>query len=406
MSQPPQMPNIDLNQLMQSAQQIAQTIPTDEKDRINNMNMDQMFNHVTDTVFTSMEQSGRQIDPATKSQMKVMSKAMLGQVMESMGEGSAEPKESKIDLGNLANKVTERTEGTKHKTPKKNDKFEEIADEEEVPGLRPRVDDIYYNLPVSLEDMYYGKTKKLAVKRSRIDKSGKKVKSEKFKIEVPIIRGVQDGQEIRFNREGDEKLGYESGDVVITLNQNNHEHFERHGNTLYTVKNISLYESYAAGLGLIKIVLKHLDGSYLYLKADDGSPLHSKDGARKVKGGGMPVYGSKKNEFGDLYVRFNVILPETFEGSDGEKAVSIIEKLFPVLPNNKSSLIHTDSEKKGFVEGPKDKVRDVKLEEVTEEDQEQLDYEEEEFSDEERSSDEYSDEYSDYSEESHDERRR
>lgn len=62
-----QVPNFDINQLMKSAQQIAQSIPDEEKENISNMNMDQMFDHITTTVFNTMEQNGRQIDPATKN---------------------------------------------------------------------------------------------------------------------------------------------------------------------------------------------------------------------------------------------------------------------------------------------------------------------------------------------------
>jgi len=390
-----QMPQIDLNQIMQSAQQLANNISPEEKDRISNMNMDQMFDHVTGTVFGAMEKNGQQIDPATKTQMKLLSKNMLGQFMEGM-EDENEVENSKIDLGDLEAK------SETHKLPKKEEVVEVLDDKEEVLPLRPRGDDVYYNLDVSLEDMYAGKTKKLRVKRERA--AGRKTKKESVKIEVPVLKGTRDGQEVRFNREGNEKPGYEAGDIVVTLNQNNHSYFERHGETLYTVKNISLYESYAAGRGDIKIVLKHLDGSYMFLKVDDGIPLHANDGSRKIKGGGMPVFGSKKGEYGDLYIRFNVILPETFEGVDGDKALDVIKQLFPILPGNKDTLVHTDGKTHGFNVGPSDKTRDVVLEEVTEEDKEQIDYEEEDYS-------EYSDEYSDdsseddYSEDSRERRR-
>ena len=47
-------------------------------------------------------------------------------------------------------------------------------------------------------------------------------------------------------------------------------------------------------------------------------PLHTQDGARKIRKGGMPIYNKKnqKLEYGDLYIRFNIILPENFEGDE------------------------------------------------------------------------------------------
>lgn len=388
-----QLPNIDFAKLMQSAQQIAQNISEDDKNNMNNMNMEQMFDQVTNTVFSSLDPNGDKIDSASKAQMKLMSKTMLGQVMESVEEGmddGAPIPDSKIDLGDFqkgqggGQKIPQ--EG--HKLPQKDSKFEEVStdDEEEIPDLRPRMKDLFYSLSLNLDELYTGKTKKIAVKRNRLDKKGKKVVKDKRKLEIPIIPGMRDGQEIRFNKEGDEKPGYETGDIVITLDQNGHNNFERHGNTLYTVKNISLYESYAAARGEISIVIKHLNGSYMVLKTN-GEPLHTRDGARKVRNGGMPVYKSKKSEYGDLYIRFNVILPEKIED---DAAMAAIEQLFPVLQNNKDDTVFHNKTNIGFdISGRK--VHEVLLEEVTEEDMEQLDYEEESDSDEYSDSDESSD---------------
>jgi len=76
-SQPPtQPPQLDIASLMASAQNIVKSITSEDKDKINNMNMNQMFEHVTETVFQNLEKGGNQIDPASKQQMKVMSKMM------------------------------------------------------------------------------------------------------------------------------------------------------------------------------------------------------------------------------------------------------------------------------------------------------------------------------------------
>ena len=161
-----------------------------------------------------------------------------------------------------------------HQVPTKVDNVEELDSDEEVDELHPYVDDLFYNLPVTLEELYTGKIKKLAIQRERL--AGKKIVKEKRKIEVPVLPGMKDGQEIRFNREGNEKLGYESGDIVITLAANAHQNYERVGNILCYVKNISLYESYAAGRGDINIVIQHLDGTNMILKTDGTSSSYSR----------------------------------------------------------------------------------------------------------------------------------
>jgi DnaJ-class molecular chaperone len=377
--QMPQMPpQLDLNSLMASAQNIVKSITSEDKNKIEKMDMSQMFEHVTDTVFSSLEKNGNQIDPASKQQMKVMTKMLAGTVMENMEPERNPNVKSKIDLGDGDDQDHDHDhdDHTHDKVPQKKEVFEELDSDTEVDELRPIAEDLYYKLPVSLEEIYTGKTKKLLVSRERLDKSGKKVVPEKRKIEVPVLPGMRHGQEIRFNKEGNEKYGYRSGDIIITLAVNSHSSYERVDNALCCVKNISLYESYAAAKGLINIVIKHLDGTYMILKVDDGVPLHAKDGTRKVRHGGMPVFNKKtrKTEYGDLYIRFNLILPETF---DGDENLVMIEKLFPVLVTNKDAIIYNIPKRHSDFDRTTVKAKEVLLEEVTPEDLDQLDYDDE-----------------------------
>jgi DnaJ-class molecular chaperone len=383
----PHMPFGDINQLMKSAQQIAQNMSLGDKDKMDKMDINQMFEHVSSSLFSTMEQGGNKIDPASKEQMKVISRTMLSQVMDNVDDDEVDDKnfESKI---NISNDVisTEDQHADQHadqhvdKIPTKEMEFEVVDSDEEADELKPIVDDLHYNLSVSLEEVYNGKNKKLAVNRDRIN--GKSITKEKRKLEVGIIQGMKNGQEIRFNKQGNEKFGFESGDIVVTVSINNDNSYERIGNNLFSVKSISLYESYAAGKGDIRVVVKHINGSFLVLKPD-GNPLHSRDGARKIRGYGMPIVdkNNKKLQYGDLYIRFNLILPETFEGIDD---LNIIEKLFPILANNKDTTIYNDKSRNRFDPGSS-KVSEVLLDEVTPEDMEQLEFDDESSSESDRS---------------------
>ncbi len=367
------IPQLDFSALMASAESIVQNIQSGNKE---SMDMNKLFEQVTETLI------GDKMDPASKQQMKLMSKLFLDTAMENI-----EPDNNVVNLRNkskinlednddsedkMVHSVHSEDKMVQDKIPQKNENVEELDSDTEVDELRPIADDVYYKLPVTLDELYTGKTKKLLITRDRLDKSGKKVITEKRKIEVPVFPGMKHNQEIRFNKEGNEKYGCRSGDIIITLAVNSHNMYERIGDTLHYVQNISLYESYAAAQGLINIVIKHLDGSFIVLKVDDKVPLHAKNGARKIRNGGMPIFNKKtrKTEYGDLYIRFNLILPESF---DGDKDFTIIEKLFPVLPINKDSIVTKGS---SFNSGSS-KIRDVLLEELTLEDMEQLDYDEE-----------------------------
>lgn len=281
------------------------------------------------------------------------------------------------------------------KIPTNGTGVEPIDDDSDVEDLQPRMRSIRHNLDVTLEDLYLGKTKKFAVNRNRLVKGTTTVKEEKVKLEIPIIPGTLDGREIRFNYQGNEKPGYETGDIVITISAIEHNRFQRSKDTLFTVRNVSLYESYAAAVGLVHVVIEHLNGTFMVLEPD-GKPLHNGDGLRKVKGAGMPILKRSKQdkqEYGDLYIRFNLILPDSF--NDEEATFKILEKMFPVLEDNKNMTVFKDLKtkqilKKGFdVSGAK--IKKVNICEVTPEEMEQLEYESEKEDDEEEEDEEEED---------------
>ena len=106
--------------------------------------------------------------------------------------------------------------------------------------------DICFDLNVDLEDFYSGKKKKLNVKRKRIiEVDGKQqVVEEKKKLIIPIEKGMKDEQQIRFEGEADQIPGYKSGDIIITLIENEHPVFQRDSDNLIIIKNINLYQIY------------------------------------------------------------------------------------------------------------------------------------------------------------------
>jgi hypothetical protein len=353
----------DINTILESAKNIM-----GDKDP-SKMKIDEMLEHLSENILGNI----KGIDPASKNQLKSVTKMMFGSLKEEMTQPEPiAPENSKIDL---EGKQVRRIEGDKltgDKIPEEKHIFEELDSDSETEEFRKIADDLYFKLEVSLEELYTGKTKKLQVTRERLDPKGKLI-TEKRKFAVPIIKGMKHGQEIRFNKEGNEKYGYRSGDIIIELAANTHHSFERIGNVLCHVKNISLYESYAAAKGLINVIVQHLDGTYMILNINDGVPLHAKDGMRKIRHGGMPFFNKKTNkfEYDDLIIRFNLILPTEF---DSDESMQIIERMFPVI--DKESIVYRDPKKHGF-QLDNSKARHVLLEETNLEDERKIDYVEE-----------------------------
>jgi len=70
----------------------------------------------------------------------------------------------------------------------------------------PEVTTVERALPVSLEDLYHGVTKKMKIKRKTFDDLGKRITTDTV-LEVPIKPGLKKGSKIRFKGVGDQEEG-------------------------------------------------------------------------------------------------------------------------------------------------------------------------------------------------------
>lgn len=338
-----QLPNIENGfqlppNLMEMAQKIAQSMPTTNSEG-EQLDIKDMVSHVTKSVSQMMGTGDMDLTNITQTLVSTF------EGMQQQTSGASQSSvPSKVKLPLVDPKQT------------KESYFEELDDDSDADEFQPRTKDLHFNLNVDLADFYRGKVKKLAIRRKRIQKEGGKLKviEEKKKIAINVEPGMRDEQIIRFNKEADELPGHETGDIVITLCENPHGYFEREGDNLFIVKKISLYEALAVTCDReIELNIEHLDGTYLKIKTDKKT-LHANEGIWKIRGEGMPLY--KKEGKGDLYIRFNLIIPDSID----KKQIDLVKELFP--PYNSNFGLENK------------RVRECDLEEVTEEDMEALDY--------------------------------
>merc|ERR1712214_114552 len=73
--------------------------------------------------------------------------------------------------------------------------------------------------------------------------NGRKVNRERKILEVSVEKGMEDGQKITFTSEGDQEPGLEPGDIIIVLDEKEHTHFKRNGIDLIMKMQITLSES-------------------------------------------------------------------------------------------------------------------------------------------------------------------
>jgi DnaJ-class molecular chaperone len=262
--------------IFKMANQIANSMSMDDKEDLDNMDMQEMISHVT--------------------------KNVLGMMNNPNGPMANFPfKPPTTNASNVNVPVN---------TPSKIEEQEEDSGDDETDCIFPKTRDICFELNVDLEDFYTGKKKKLNVKRKRmvIGEDGKQtIVEEKKKLIIPIEKGMKDEQQIRFEGEADQIPGYKPGDIIITLIENEHPVFQRDGDNLIMIKNINLYQSYSYTFDI-----NHLDNNVYRVNNVPDEALHLNDSIRKLSNLGMPSYKSP-GSYGDLFIRFNLVLPKTLD---------------------------------------------------------------------------------------------
>ncbi|KAL7458735.1 hypothetical protein ACHAWC_011287 [Mediolabrus comicus] len=227
---------------------------------------------------------------------------------------------------------------------------------------------VNHPLKVSLEDLYNGKTVKLAVNRKVIQGTPSECKkcdgqgavmevrqigpgmitqmqrpcdsckgqgmscsfkTERKVLEVHVEKGMSHNQRITFKGMSDETPKAEPGDINFIIQEKDHDLFKRKGNDLLATKTVSLNQALCGFTWKIK----HLDGRVLVIKSKPGEvikpEMNTKEALPFVKmlpDEGMP---SKGNPFvrGNLYVMFRVEFP-----NDNELPSNVVDELRKLLP--------------------------------------------------------------------------
>ncbi|MGD9915257.1 MAG: molecular chaperone DnaJ [Rhizobiaceae bacterium] len=126
--------------------------------------------------------------------------------------------------------------------------------------------------------------------------------TEERSLSVNIPAGIEDGTRIRLANEGEAgQRGGPSGDLYIFLSVKPHEIFQRDGADLYCKVPISMTTAALGGA----FEVASLDGTQTRVKVPDGT----QNGRQfRLKGKGMPVL--RQPSIGDLYIQVSVETPQ------------------------------------------------------------------------------------------------
>ncbi|KAF9572497.1 Type I HSP40 co-chaperone [Mortierella alpina] len=132
--------------------------------------------------------------------------------------------------------------------------------------------------------------------------NARKVSQVKKMLEVHVSRGMKDGRKIKFPGEGDQAPGVIPGDVIIVLEQREHERFKRDGDDLYYTAKIDRVTALAGG----RIHIPHLDDRVLLVEILPGEVIRPGE-LKALMGQGMPT--ERLHDFGNMYVQFEIEMP-------------------------------------------------------------------------------------------------
>jgi len=149
--------------------------------------------------------------------------------------------------------------------------------------------------------------------------NGKKVIKERKILECHIEKGMKDGQKLKFRGEGDQSPEIEPGDIVIVLDEKEHEVFKRKKDDLFMKMEVELSDALC---GFTRRV-KTLDNRTLLITSLPGEVIRPNE-LKCIYDEGMP---KKYNNKGRLVIDFDIKFP-----TEGWIAVEKILQLENLLP--------------------------------------------------------------------------
>lgn len=139
---------------------------------------------------------------------------------------------------------------------------------------------------------------------------------DRQKVSVDIPAGIRDGQQMRVPDLGEAGMrGADAGDLIVTVRIEPDEHFQRDGDDLHVLVDISMVQ---ASLGARITVDGILEDEEVEVRVPEGTQTGD---VIKVKGHGMPRLRSTSR--GNLFVHVDVKIPKKLN----KKERALLEKL-------------------------------------------------------------------------------
>lgn len=162
---------------------------------------------------------------------------------------------------------------------------------------------IEHDLPVTLEEVLNGTTKKMKINRKALHADGRSYREDKF-LTIQVKPGWKAGTKITFPREGDQSANTIAADIVFIIKDKPHPHFTRDGSNIKFTHKLTLKEALTCDT---TVRIPTLTGQMINLPLNE---IIKPNTIKTIPYKGLP-HTKEPTKFGDLIVNFDIIFPDS-----------------------------------------------------------------------------------------------
>ena len=161
------------------------------------------------------------------------------------------------------------------------------------------------DLALSIEELFYGCTKKVDIKKQVLNTNGTSRMQEKVVI-IDIQPGWKEGTKIKFLEEGDQFPHEIPTNIIFIIKQKPHPFYRRDGNDLRYTARISILQALT---GTARLHIPNLDNDQVILL--ELNEIVNPRTEKRYPGRGFPI-SKCPGQRGDLVVDFDIVFPTSF----------------------------------------------------------------------------------------------
>ncbi|KAG5983229.1 hypothetical protein E4U55_000519 [Claviceps digitariae] len=178
----------------------------------------------------------------------------------------------------------------------------------------PEIATVDKALPLTLEELFNGVTKKMKIKRKTFDENGKRIQTDQI-LEVPIKPGLKKGSKIKFKGVGDQVEGGRQ-DLHFIVEEKEHPLFKREDNDLIHTVVLDLKEALTGWRRTVTTI----EGKQINIEKSGPTQPGSEE---RYPGLGMPL-SKKVGQRGDFVIKYKVEFPHSLTTLQKQKLREIL----------------------------------------------------------------------------------